>query len=528
MKEDRVPARRKSMRKVKEVLRLRFELGLGQRQIARSCGMGLGTVHEYLERAVAAGIGWPLPEGLGEEELEAKLFGNQPVQARAVRQRSQPDWNTIHQQLQQHRHLTLQLVWEEYRQANPEGYRYSWFCERYQHWRRHLDVVLRQEHKAGEKMFVDWAGPTIPVYDNTTGQAWPASLFVSVLGASSYTYAEATRDQQLEAWIQAHIHALEFFGGVPILVVPDNTKTAVTRACRYDPDLNPTYQEFAVHYGMGVVPARPYKPRDKAKAESGVQVCERWIVAALRNRKFFSLPELNQAIREMLVRLNERPFRKRDGSRSSLFQSLEKPALAALPAERFDMSQWSRATVNIDYHIAFDGNFYSVPYTRVQQVVEVRSTPTTVEIFHKGNRIASHLRGRGRGQAITQNEHRPKSHQAHLEWSPSRMVNWARSIGPNTARLFERILNEKPHPEMGYRSCLGIIRLAQQYSRQRMEAAAERALLAQACRYQSVKSILKNSLDAVPVSPPQPGSPPLTHDNVRGAEYFDQGGPTSC
>ena len=516
------------MRKTKEVLRLRFELGLGQRQIARSCGMGLSTVHEYLERAVAAGIGWPLPTGWSEEELEAKLFGNPPVLARGMRQRPQPDWKTIHEQLQQHRHLTLQLLWEEYRQANPEGYGYSWFCECYQHWRRHLDVVLRQEHKAGEKMFVDWAGATIPLYDATTGQAWPASLFVSVLGASSYTYAEATRDQQLEAWIQAHIHALEFFGGVPTLAVPDNTKTAVTRACRYDPDLNPTYQEFAVHYGMGVVPARPYKPRDKAKVESGVQVVERWVVAALRNRKFFSLPELNQAIRELLVGLNQRPFRKRDGSRASLFHSLEKAALTPLPAERFDMSQWSRATVNIDYHIAFDGNFYSVPYALVQQAVEVRSTPTTVEIFHKGNRITSHLRNRGRGQAITQNQHRPKSHQAHLQWPPSRMVNWARSIGPNTAQLFERILNDKPHPEMGYRSCLGIIRLAQQYSWQRVEAAAERALLAQACRYQSVKSILKNSLDAVPLSPPQPGSPPLTHDNVRGAEYFDQGGRTSC
>jgi len=516
------------MRKTKEVLRLRFELGLGQRQIARSCGMGLGTVHDYLERAAAAGIGWPLPEGWSEEELEAKLFGSQPVPTQTARQRPQPDWNDIHAQLQQHRHLTLQLVWEEYRQAHPEGYRYSWFCERYQHWRQHLDVVLRQEHKAGEKMFVDWAGATIPVYDNTTGQAWPASLFVSVLGASSYTYAEATRDQQLQAWIQVHIHALEFYGGAPTLTVPDNTKTAVTRACRYDPDLNPTYQEFAVHYGMGVVPARPYRPRDKAKVENGVQVCERWIIAALRHRKFFNLEELNQAIRELLARLNDRPFRKRDGSRSSLFHSLEKPALTPLPAERFDMSQWARATVNIDYHIAFDGNFYSVPYTLVQQIVEVRSTPTTVEIFHKGNRIASHLRDRGRGQAVTQNEHRPKSHQAHLEWPPSRMVNWARSIGPNTAQLFERILNSKPHPEMGYRSCLGIIRLAEQYSAQRMEAAAERALLAKACRYQSVKSILKNSLDTVPLSPPPPGSPPLTHDNVRGAEYFDQGGPTSC
>ena len=516
------------MRKTKELLRLRFELGLGQRQIARSCGMGLGTVHEYLERAAAAGIGWPLPEGWSEEELEAKLLGRPTVPARGGRRQRQPDWKAIHQQLQQHRHLTLQLVWEEYRQANPEGYRYSWFCERYQHWRQHLDVVLRQEHKAGEKMFVDWAGATIPVYDGVTGQAWPASLFVSVLGASSYTYAEATRDQQMEAWIQAHMHALEFYGGAPTLVVPDHTRTAVTRACRYDPDLNPTYQEFAMHYGMGVVPARPYKPRDKAKVESGVQICERWIIAVLRNRKCFSLQELNQAIRELLVRVNERPFRKLEGSRASLFHGLEKACLGPLPAERFDMSQWLRAKVNVDYHVAFDGNFYSVPYTLVQQDVEVRSTPTTVEIFHKGNRIASHVRDRRRGQAVSQNQHRPKSHQAHLEWPPSRMVNWARSLGPHTAQLFERILNAKPHPEMGYRSCLGIIRLAQQYTAQRVEAAAERALLAQACRYQSVKSILENSLDTVPLSPPQPGSPPLTHDNLRGSKYFDQGGPSSC
>ena len=476
------------MRKIKEVLRLRFELRLGQRQIARSCGIGLSTVHDYLERAAAAGIGWPLPD-LSEEELESKVFGSAPLVVRAV-QRAQPDWKAIHEQLQQHRHLTLQLLWQEYQQAYPEGYRYSWFCERYQQWRRHLDVVLRQEHKAGEKMFVDWAGATIPVYDAATGEAWPASL--------------------------------------PTLAVPDNAKTAVTRACRYDPDLNPTYQEFAVHYGMGVVPTRPYKPRDKAKVENAVQVCERWIIVALRHRKFFSLAELNQAIRELLTRLNERRFRKRDGSRASLFHTLEKPALHPLPAERFDMSQWARATVNIDYHVAFDNNFYSVPYTLVQQVVEVRSTPTTVEIFHRGQRVASHVRSRERGKVITQHEHRPKSHQAHLEWPPSRMVNWARTVGPHTAQLFERILSEKPHPEMGYRSCLGIIRLAQQYSAERVEAAAERAILAHACRYQSVKSILKNSLDAVPLSPPRTGPPPLTHDNLRGAEYFAQGGPRSC
>jgi transposase len=296
----------------------------------------------------------------------------------------------------------------------------------------------------------------------------------------------------------------------------------VSRACRYDPDLNPTYQELAMHYGVGVVPARPYRPRDKAKVEVGVQVVERWIIAALRHRKFFRLEEVNRAVRELLERLNQRPFRKREGSRASMFAALERSALRPLPAERFDMSQWSRARVNIDYHIAFEGNFYSVPYTLLQEPVEVRSTPATVEIFHQGQRVASHLRSRTRGQAITENQHRPKSHQAHLEWTPSRMVKWAEQTGPHTARLFERILAEKPHPEMGYRSCLGIIRLAEQYSAARMDAAADRALRTGACRYQSVKSILKNSLDQQPLTEPQTLPPPPPHDNIRGAGYFSE------
>jgi transposase len=324
----------------------------------------------------------------------------------------------------------------------------------------------------------------------------------------------------LAAWINAHIHAFEYFSGVPRLLIPDNLRTGVSRACRYDPDLNPTYQEFAMHYDVGVVPARPYRARDKAKVEVGVQVAERWIIAALRHQKFFRLADLNHAIRELLERLNQRPFKKREGSRASVFAAVERNALRALPAEPFDMSQWSYARVNIDYHIAFDANFYSVPYTLVQERVEVRATPTTIEIFHKGQRIASHVRGHGREQVFTQREHRPKSHQAHLEWTPSRMVNWAEQIGPHTAKLFARILAEKPHPEMGYRSCLGIIRLAEQYSSTRMEAAADRAIRTGACRYQSVKSILKNSLDQQPLPEP-PLSLPPSHDNIRGAEYFE-------
>jgi transposase len=507
------------MRKISEVLRLRFELGLGQRAIARACSISQSTVHEYLNRAAAAGVVWPLGEEWDEQRVEQALFGERQVVKRLPEQ-VLPDFPALHAELQQHPHLTLQLAWEEYRQVHPEGYGYSRFCELYQRWRGKQDVVLRQVHKPGEKGFVDWAGATIPVHDPVTGEVWPASLFVMVLGASSYTYAEATRDQQLAAWINAHIHAFEYFSGVPRLLIPDNLRTGVSRACRYDPDLNPTYQELAMHYAVGVVPARPYRARDKAKVEVGVQVAERWIIAALRHQKFFRLADLNGAIRELLERLNQRPFKKREGSRASVFAAVERNALRELPAEPFDMSQWSYARVNIDYHIAFDANFYSVPYTLVQERVEVRATPTTIEIFHKGQRVASHVRGHGREQVFTQREHRPKSHQAHLEWTPSRMVHWAEQIGPHTAKLFERILAEKPHPEMGYRSCLGIIRLAEQYSSTRMEAAADRAIRTGACRFQSVKSILKNSLDQQPL--PEPPLPlPPSHDNIRGAEYFE-------
>jgi len=395
------------MRKIKEVLRLYFELGMGQREIARSCSISQSTVHDYLKAAKAAAVSWPLPEGWEESRLEAALFGETPPVERKP-QHVLPDFRSLQDQLQRHPHLTLQLAWEEYRQANPEGYRYSWFCKLYQRWRGKQDVVLRQEYKAGEKGFVDWAGATIPVHDPINSGIWQASLFVLVLGASSYTYAEATRDQQLTAWISSHIHAFEYFGGVPRLLVPDNPRTGVSRACRYDPDLNPTYQEMAMHYGIGVVPARPYRPRDKSKVEVGVQVVERWIIAALRHRQFFRLEDLNHAIRELLERLNQRPFRKREGSRASLFASLERSALRPLPAEPFDMSQWSRARVNIDYHITFEANFYSVPYTLVHELVEVRATPTIVEMFHKGQRVASHLFGRCSRSVSTWSRPRPR------------------------------------------------------------------------------------------------------------------------
>jgi transposase len=508
------------MRKIKEVLRL-HSLGLTQRQIARSCSIGQSTVSEYLKAAEGAGVRWTEAADWDEDRLAALLPVKEPLPLRS--RRPEPDFTSIHAELQKHKHLTLQMVWEEHRATHPQGYRYSRFCELYQRWRRQLEVVLRQEHRAGEKLFVDYAGATIPVQDPSTGDKREAQLFVAVLGASNYTFAEATWTQGLADWIGSHMRALEFLKGVPEIVVPDNLKSGVTKTCRYEPGVNITYEEMAQHYGVAVVPARPRKPRDKAKVEAGVLIVERWILAALRKRTFFSLGAVNEAIAELLTRLNERPFRKREGSRKSLFETVDQPALRPLPAERYQYGEWKTARVNIDYHVEVDRHFYSVPYVLTQQEVEVRATAATVEIFHRGARVASHVRSRVPYRTTSSDEHRPKSHQKHLEWTPSRMLDWAQKIGPATAEVFDRILAGKRHPEQGYRSCLGILRLGEQYPKERVEAAARRAVALKACSYPSMKSILKLNLDTLPAEPPMEAKPPLNHPNLRGPEYFDAG-----
>lgn len=512
------------MRKIHEVLRLHFDHKLGQRQIARSAAVSQSTVHEYLARFSASGLNWPLPEEFGDAELEARLFPAAECQRAPIAAYPAPEWRRVEQEMQSHKYMTLQLVWEEYRQAHPEGYSYSRFCHYYRLWKGQQDLVLRQNHRPGERMFVDWAGAKAKICDPKTGAIQEASVFVAVLGASSYTYAEATYTQQTEDWIGAHTRALEFFGGTPELVVPDNPKTGVIRACRYDPDLNPTYQEWAKHYGVGVLPARVRKPRDKAKVESGVLVAGRWILAALRHRKFFSLTDLNEAIQELLGKLNQRPFKKLPGSRASRFAELDGPALRPLPDNRFEDALWERATVNIDYHVAIDHSFYSVPYQLARKEVDVRSTATTVEIFHAGQRVASHVRSRQPNAAVTDATHRPRAHQAHLDWPPSRMVDWARETGPQTACAVEAILQSYPHPEMGYRSCLGLIRMAQKYGRERMEAACERILLTGTVRYRSIKSILQKQLDLQPLPGKETSRPAPAHENLRGPGYFAEGG----
>jgi len=509
---------RLSMRKIKEVLRLR-SLGRKQREIAGSCSISQSTVHEYLKAAEAAGKSWPEIADWDDVELEKALFSQGPVAIRRPTH-SIPDFANIHHELQNHKHVTLQLVWEEYRQAHPDCHGYSRFCDLYRSWLQKRDLVLRQLHRAGEKLFVDHAGDTIPLTNRETGEITPAYLFVAVLGASSYTYAEATQFRDLPNWIGSHVRAFEYFSGVPEIVVPDNWKTAVTRACRYEPDLNRTYSEMAQHYHVAIIPARAGKPKDKAKVEAGVLLAERWIIAALRHQTFFDLFSLNQAIAELLNRLNRRPFKKREGSRWDLFCQLDRPALQPLPSQPYCFGEWKTLRVNIDYHVELDHHYYSVPYQLVSQEVEAHCTATTVEIFHRGRRVTSHVRSRVPHRATTQDQHRPKSHQAHLEWTPSRIIAWAATAGPSVGQLVEAILASRPHPEAGYRSCLGLIRLGKTYTPERLEKAAARALALQAYSYTSVNSILERGLDRQPLSHEVAPVGSIEHPNLRGASYY--------
>lgn len=507
------------MRKTTEILRLKYEAGLTNRQIARSCGVTHTTVSNYLERVQDAGLGWPLPDEMDEERLQGLLFPE--VFSGSQSSRPLPDMAYIHKELRR-KHVTRRLLWEEYRAEHPDGYGYTQFCEHYNRWKAPLEVTLRQRYIAGEKMFVDWAGQTLTFIDPQTGEQHPAFLFVAILGASNYTFAQAFPNQQLFHWIEAHIKAFEFYGGVTRLLVPDNPKTGVNKACYYEPELNPTYEEMARHYSTVVLPTRTYAPRDKSKVESAVLNAERRIVAALRDQTFFSVAEINTAIKRSLKDLNLRSFQKMPGSRVELFKDLDQPVLLPLPARRYELGQWRHAKANIDYHVQVDWHRYSVPYTLTQQEVEVRLSASTVEIFHKGRRVAAHLRSDVRGGFTTDPAHRPRSHQKHLEWTPGRLVDWARTIGPLCAKAVTHLLENKPHPEQGYRACLGIMRLSRGYGTQRMEAACRRALALQTCTYKSIKSILQTKMDQQPL--PEPDEAPLPviakHPNIRGKAYY--------
>lgn len=505
------------MRKIKEVLRLKWEGGLSTRAIAASCGIGPTTVREYLARAARAGLSWPLPGDLDEQALEACLFKS-PLSSAAPR-RPLPDFERVHHELKR-KGVTLQLLWEEYKQAHADGYQYTQFCGHYRRWAGKLDVWMRQHHKAGEKLFVDYAGQTVPVVAGATGEVREAQIFVAVLGASNYTYVEAAWTQTLPEWIMAHVRTFAYLQGCPTIVVCDNLKSAVSKACRYEPDLNPTYCAMARHYGVAVLPARPRHPRDKAKAENGVLNVERQVLAPLRDRTFFSLAELNRAIKDLLRRYNERPFQKIDGSRHSLFLKLDKPALKPLPQEPYEYAEWKKARINVDYHIDADGHYYSVPHELARQQVDVRMTVTAVEIFHRGKRVASHMRAYRKGRHTTVTGHMPKNHQAQQGWTPERIVHWAEKFGGATSEVVVQIIESRPHPQQGYRSCLGLLRLGEQFGPERLEAACARALAIKAPSYRSVKSILDKELDRQALPEPAEERAAIEHPNIRGPEYF--------
>jgi transposase len=512
--------RRLSVRKIKEILRLKLDCGISEREISRSCGVSRSTVADYLRRAAAARLTWAEASVLAESHLEERLFPTEHVPSSV--KRPPPDCEHIYNELRTYRkfNLTLSQLWLEYKEKHPDGYQYTQFCEHYWRWRKKLDYCMRQEHRGGEKLFIDYADG-LSIIDRVTGELILTQLFLAVWGASSYTYAEATLSQTLPDWIGAHRRALEYFGCSPRVLVPDNLKSGVSKACKYEPDLNPTYSDMAEHYGCAVLPARPRKPRDKAKVENGVLIAKRWILAVLRHRTFYSLAELNAAIRECLERLNTRPMRQAKKSRRELFEAVDRPNALPLPTRPYEYAEWYKAKVQLNYHIEVDHHYYSVPYQLLHESLDIRLTATIVEAFRKGVRVAAHVRSYHKNGYTTLPEHMPPEHRFYAEWNPERFIRWAGKTGEATARLVEKILATRPYPEQGYKACLGIINLTRHYEPVRVEAAARRALKFKTCSYRSMKAILSAGLDRQPDNGEQPRLPGLPpHQNIRGPEYY--------
>ena len=510
------------MRKIKEVLRLSYEAGLSQRGIALALNLGLGTVSTYLKRARQAGINWPLPPDMDERTLGRLLFPSQS--ATGQRRFVEPDYPSVHQELRR-KGVTKQLLWQEYRQQYPDdGYSYAQFCHRYLVWLGCQQRSMRQVHRAGEKLFVDYCGPTMPIVNPDTGEVRQAQVFVAVLGASNYTFACASWSQQQADWLNAHVQAFEFLGGVPEVVVPDNLKSAVRKTHRYEPSINPSYQQLGAHYQTAIVPARPYKPKDKAKAEVAVQIVERWIMARLRHQTFFTLASLNQAIRFLLDDLNQRPFKKLPGTRRSQFEQLDKPVLRPLPTHPYQYAEIKQARVHIDYHIEYDKHYYSVPHHLVKQAVEVQASDNTVAVYSHGQRVASHPRSYRKGAHSTCPEHMPRNHRAISEWSPERFLSWAGDIGKETREVVQHLLQEKRHKEQSYRRILALLSNAKKYNRERLNNACARALLINSPTRSSVESILKQGLDQVAIETSQAGVQDELcldhHENLRGEDYY--------
>lgn len=514
-----MPNKGVSMRKIKTVLRLYYEAKLSQRKIAKSLQLSVGVVNKYLQRAIEYKLSWPLP---AEYEDEAKLAA---ILSTVAKQTVSPspvfDFKTIHQELKR-KSTTLQLLWEEYTSVTPNLASYSHFCLLYRSWKKSQPQSMRQTHKAGDKVFVDYAGQTVAIIDPDTGEIRTAQIFVGVLGASNYTYAEATWSQQLPDWIASHVRMLNFFGGVPNLIVPDNLRSGITKACRYEPEINATYADFIDYYKTAILPARPAKPKDKAKVENAVLVVERWILARLRNRKFIGLADLNQAIAELVRYLNQKPFKKLPGSRATAFAEIDQPVLNSLPLYPYEYANFKKARVHIDYHVELEHHYYSVPYGFIGKEINIRFTASRMECWYQGKQIAIHVRSYKKGTHTTLPEHMPKSHRKHMEWTPGRFLNWAAQIGLATTDLVKHLLENKPHPEQGYRSCLGLLNLAKRFGEHRLEKACNYALKIGAKTRRSVESILVRNMENTAIASSQVYTDlPIDHENLRGKNYYN-------
>lgn len=513
------------MRRIREILRLCWELRLGQTKVAEILGISSSTVNRLVIRATTAGLSWPLPCELDDTALERLLY---PPPEDRPRQRPEPDWNHIHAQLKL-KGVTLVLLWQEYKEQNPDGYQLSQFCDLYRRWRSLLNITMRQVHRAGDKAFSDFAGAKFKIIDQATGEVKFAHLFVSSLGASNYTFADVFWDESSQSWCNGQAAAFRYFQGSTAVIVPDNPKAAVNKPSRYEPELNEAFKEMAAHFGSAVIPARIRHPRDKAKVESSVGVATRWIFARLRNREFFSLEELRQAIRPLLEDLNNRPFKKLPGSRRTAFETIDKPALRPLPDNFYEYFEIHKVTVNFDYHVEFDGHWYSVPYQLVRKTVELRVTASAVEVLHGGKRVASHLRSMTKGGQTTLDIHRPKSHRQYAQRSPERLIDMAAQVGPATKQIIEMAFEERAHPEEVYNRCSGILKLGKRLGSDRLEAACQRGLFTGATSYRSIKSILATGLDRRPLPNSEPSNQlRIAHNNIRGASYFTSKGEQQC
>jgi transposase len=506
------------MRKLREILRLKFELNRKHREIAAACRISPGTVSDLVARWKDHGLQWPTE--LSDHELDAIMYPPPEPRSRDLAP-VVPDWGYVHRELKRRDvHMTLKLLWDEYKEAHPDAhYGRSWFCKGYREWASRLEPVMRQVYKYGEKCFVDFAGDTLPVLDPATNEIRQAQVFVGTLGASNYTYCDVCWSQDIPNWLRLHVDMFHYFGGCPTVLVPDNLKAGVTKPCFYEPSVNISYEELAKYHQAAVIPTRVAKPKDKAKVEGSVLIVEREIIAPLRNRTLIGLAGAKEAVWEKLRALNSRPFQELEGSREQLFLEFEKPALSPLPRQRYDEGIWKTAKVHLDYHIAVEGHHYSVPFQHIGKKVEARMTLVTMEIFLDQVRVASHRRSFVKGGYTTDEAHMPEKHRRISGWTPDKILSWAENVAPEVRAACAAILESRSHPEQGVRACLGVLKLRKRYTPARLTAACRRALRSGMPSYQRLCSILENNLDSQPL-PESPQRRLGPHENIRGAAYY--------